>query len=129
MDFRVANGNSLRTSKNVSIPVKVDLTDKFTQTAFAVAENKDCDVPFLLAMPQILALGGIIDSTPGRECLYSRKYGFAYKLRKPQGHLLWDMMNSPMIKLDHIPQMLNINWDTFEKRTDHGNNQKQVGFD
>lgn len=107
-----ANGQIIEAKKQVCTPIKLDLSSEWGKTAFVIAELGTKSVPFLLALPQLLKLDAVIDTTVNRECLISRRTGYAYRLRKPNSHLLFDLLNTPMVKLSDLPPRTSIgsNW-------------------
>ena len=110
--MNAANGGSILSKEQICVPVKLELSKNWAQTSFAVAELGDKHIPFLFSLPQINNLDAIIDTTKDKECMISRKTGYAYKLRKPRGHLLLDLVNPPMRKISSLPQTITIgaNW-------------------
>ena len=118
LQLRVANGETLRSAESVCVPVRIDLSDEFSQTAFAVTNTGSENIPFLVAMPQLSRLDIMINIKPGHEYMTSRSSGVAYKLRKPRQHLLWNMLQGPMMKLKEIPKHIDVDavWRTPGKR-------------
>ena len=106
VDMSAANGGKIESRETVCVPVRIDLTDQFSQTSFAIAELGDRNIPFLFSLPQIMNLEAVIDTTPNKECMISRETGHAYKLRKPRSHLVLDLLNPPMIKLNSLPKTI-----------------------
>lgn len=70
------------------VPVRLDLSQNFSLTGFAITETGQEIIPFLVAMPQLSKLDEVVDTSPEKECMPSRTTGLAYKLRKPKAHLL-----------------------------------------
>ena len=114
LQLRVANGETIRSTESVCVPVRIDFSEDYSQTAFAVTDTGNENIPFILAIPQLSKLEIVIDTTPGNGYMVSRKTGFAYKLRKPKQHLLWNMIRGPMINLRDIPKHIDVNsvWKT-----------------
>ena len=122
VDMSAANGGKIESRETVCIPVKVDLSNRFTQTSFAIAELGNRNIPFLFSLPHMLLLDAVIDTTPNKGCLISRSTGHAYKLRKPRSHLLLDLLHPPMKKLNSLPQKISIasNW-TYDNMKENPN--------
>ena len=81
---RVANGETLRSTESICVPVRIDFSEDYSQTAFAVTDTGKENIPFLVAMPQLSKLYIMINTTPGHGYMVSRRTGVAYKLRKPR---------------------------------------------
>ena len=101
--MNAANGGRIEAKQKVCVPMKLELSKKWAYKNFAVAELGKRNIPFLFSLPQINLLDAVIDTTQNKECMISRKTGYAYKLRKPRGHLLLDLVNPPMRKISSLP--------------------------
>ena len=122
-----ANGGVIEAKQKVCIPVKLDLNE-WAATSFVIADLGAKNIPFLFALPQVLNLDAVFDTTANREFLISRRTGYAYKLRKPKSHLLFDLLNPPMTKLNDMPPRISIgsNWtyDNWKGNSTSGKSQK-----
>ena len=73
-------------------------------TTFSVVETGEAPVPFLLSAPQMEELQCLIDIEG--KMMISRKTKHAYGLqRTDQGHLLFDLINNPMTKIQSVPKV------------------------
>ena len=128
--MNAANGGKIEAMQQDCVPVKLDLSKNWAFTSFAIAELGRKHVPFLFSLPHVLNLDAIIDTTPNRECMISRKTGYAYKLRKPRGHLLLDLVNPPMRKLESFPQRISIgsNWTYKNYKNSESEEQQKQHF-
>ena len=98
---------------NINLSLRKDQTFQTSFSVICTGQDKSRATPFLMSSTQMDHLDLIIDYAGPH--MISRKTGYAYLLRKiaPGNHIVFDMINNPMKKLDTIPKQVRFtNWQS-----------------